>query len=186
MNSNDIICAVGDSFIFGAELVTQYHRKEFDDIKNYHQLEFEVHPDSAARDKYFRLLDRYRFSSLVAGDLGRGHINFSVGGASQEGIKLQTYALMQHLKENGIRPEFTTWVVGLTMDTRKYMPQDQHPHYFKLKVDAVNGDENWVWSRTTSSTFFVIGSVSQLRRIVQNSQKKQLMQPLLLISISHG
>ena len=32
MNSNDIICAVGDSFIFGAELVTQYHRKEFDDF----------------------------------------------------------------------------------------------------------------------------------------------------------
>lgn len=149
------LCAVGDSFIFGAELVTTHYPAEFANVspREYSNLEFEVSMDDALREKYNRLLDTMRFTKLMADKLQIGHINFAQGGASQESIKFQAYLLMEHLKANNIAPEDTIWYIGLTMPSRSMMLPAPHEHWHDMMAAKCN-DSNFVWSRYSGKTFF--------------------------------
>lgn len=150
------ICAVGDSFVFGAELVTTYFPNEFKDLPpaKLTEIEFSISLiETQHQKRYYELLDSMRFSSLVARGIGASHINYAQGGASQEGIKMQTYLLLEHLKEKGIDPADTIWLVGLTMDCRRLMLDDPMTSFHSLISDTCK-DEYWAWSRYTVRTFF--------------------------------
>ena len=149
------ICAIGDSFVYGAELVTTYYPTEFRHLskEQYNALEFGVCDLQTEHNKYNSLLDSMRFSSLVAKKLGYKHLNYSQGGASQESIKFQAYMLLEHLQENNINPADTIWLIGTTMQCRKMMMPDPHEYTFNLKTHWSNSS-NWVWSRESNRTFF--------------------------------
>lgn len=149
------VCAVGDSFVFGAELVTTYHWDEFKHLSDeqYSSIEFCVSGETTSRKRYNELLDSMRFSNLVAISLGVKHLNYAQGGASAEGIKFQSYLLMDHLKRNNIDPSETLWLVGLTMSHRKMMLPEIHETYHKIQEQRC-GDESFVWSRYTCRTFY--------------------------------
>jgi len=155
LTPENYICAVGDSFVFGAELVTTHFGSEFQNVsaEEYHRLEYEVSLNKEAYSRYYKLLDSMRFSSLVAKTLGALHINYAQGGASQEGIKFQTYLLLDTLTKKNIDLANTTWLVGLTSPFRQLHQFNEQKEWHRMK-SKITGDENYVWSRTTVCTIF--------------------------------
>lgn len=149
------ICAVGDSYVFGDELVPTYFKDEFSEIseEDFGRLEYEICLDKTVSDKFYALLDSMRFSSLVANDLDMGHFNYASGGASQESIKFQAHLLMNNLKKNNIDPSDTIWLVGLTTFTRSMYLADPHDIWHNMKVDSCQ-DNDYVWSRYSAISFF--------------------------------
>lgn len=150
------LCAVGDSFVFGAELVTTYFGDDYKHMKyeEMSELEFSVHKNKYVRDKYYEQLDSLRFTALAAKQLGYEHINYAQGGASQEGIKFQAYLLLSHLKKQGINPADTKWVVGTTARFRRFEMSDPHEVYHDWLIDRCESNE-YVWSRSSVCSMFM-------------------------------
>jgi hypothetical protein len=182
--TDQYVCAVGDSFVFGAELVTTYYPHEFKHLTQheYSGLEFEISMVPDAQQRYNELLDSMRFSNLLANKLGALHSNYAQGGASQEGIKLQTYLLLDSLKKKNVNLANTTWLIGITAPTRKMHHIDEESAWHDIKSKAW-GDENYVWSRTTSGTVFMDRveqntsnfSPQDMKSIIANTPMSQLL-----------
>jgi hypothetical protein len=146
--SKKYICAVGDSFVYGSELVREHavYSKDFTHLPNIEitQLEFST-PTSELSCKYYEYLDSLRFTSLVAKGLGAGHFNYAQGGASQEGIKLQTHLLLNTLKEENIPLEDTIWLIGLTAKSRILFLDEPSPQT----------QSDYQWSKETKYSIFL-------------------------------
>jgi hypothetical protein len=149
------LCAVGDSFIFGAELVRTHYPDEFSHLKHDEMttLEFDIPVDQAMFRRYFELLDTMRFTSLMAKELGYDYINFAQSGASQEGIKLQTYLLIESLKKKSVDPKDTAWIVGVTVPSRVMQLLEHNDVWINMLTDR-NDDLEFVLSRFTSRSIF--------------------------------
>jgi hypothetical protein len=147
------LCAVGDSYVFGAELVRTHCAKEIADFteEDIGKIEWNIHENAAYRGRYNALLDSMRFTSLLAKKLGYDHINYALGGASQEGIKFQAYQLLARLADLKINPADTVWVVGLTAQTRVMMI-NHIIEYYQKKLSSYSGIPSYVWSRLSSRT----------------------------------
>lgn len=148
------LCAVGDSFVFGAELVTTYHKDAFAGVSDhdYCQLEFHVSENKEWQTKYDAYLNDLRFTSLVAKNLAMDHISYAQGGSSQEGIKLQAQLLMSQLKAQGTDPADTTWIVGVTAPTRQMFIAEKLDHFHEYLARFSNS--NYQWSRYTVETIY--------------------------------
>jgi hypothetical protein len=149
------LCAVGDSFVFGAELVTTHYPDEFKHLnqEDLTRLEYEFSKLLQHRHKYYKLLDEMRFTSLMAKQLGYNHINFAQSGASQEGIKFQANLLLSHLKKHNLDPTFTEWVVGLTVPSRVMRLLETHDNWHQTLIERA-GDSDYVWSKYTTRSIF--------------------------------
>jgi len=149
------ICAVGDSYVFGDELVPTYFKDDFKEVseEDFGRLEYEICLNKVVSEKFYSKLDSLRFTSLVANDLGMGHINYASGGASQESIKFQAHLLMNQLAKSNIDPADTIWLVGLTTFTRSMYLADPHDVWHNMKVAACNNND-YVWSRYSAISFF--------------------------------
>jgi hypothetical protein len=163
------LCAVGDSFIFGAELVAEHF---FDFTKTLSNadlgaLDFNIHPDKKIRTQYYDYLDSMRFSALIAKRLGYNHINYAQGGSSQEGIKLQTHLLLLTLRDLAVSPSNTLWFVGLTSPLRVLMYDEDI-----VIADADYPDKNYALSRLSYQSF-VYGQ-SQQTINMSNLMNKEL------------
>jgi hypothetical protein len=114
------ICAVGDSTIYGQELVMEHYSSIFAHLypEDPWKLDVTYIDDEVLRHQYETLLDSLRFSSIVASELSMGHYNFARPGSSQEAIKMQTYLLLQQLEHDSVQLDSTVWIVGLTAPHR--------------------------------------------------------------------
>jgi hypothetical protein len=153
--ANKTLCAVGDSFIFGAELVQTHYPDAFAHLSKDEMttLEFDIPKDQTLFKKYFELLDTMRFTSLMAKELDYDYINFAQSGASQEGIKLQAYLLLESLKKKSINPKDTVWVVGVTVPSRVMQLLENNDTWINT-LSQRNNDLEFVLSRFTSRSIF--------------------------------
>lgn len=141
------ICAVGDSFMHGVGLVQQYDPKFWSELTESDQGKLgycQVGNDN--NSQYYSKLEKLRFSSLVADNIDADHINYAVGGSSQEGIKFQAYMLMRYLKRNNIPMSDTIWLIGLTAKTRMML--------FDYNFDNRDATEK-DWSQLSRNTLFL-------------------------------
>ena len=154
------LCSVGDSFMFGEELIPTYYAAQFPTLtkSQLYGLGYSTGGGVAGGQlsdyiKYIDLLNEVRFTSLIAKNLNLQHLNYSQGGASQEGIKMQAMLLMDNLRKNNIDPADTTWLIGLTMPSRmSFLKNPEVENY----VNAINigNTMQYIWSRFSSHTFF--------------------------------
>ena len=142
------LCAVGDSFVYGDELIETYYYEEFCIPKN-ENWAGPFYSEGSRYAHYITLLDKLRFTKLVADEFKLLHLNYSARGASIEGIKLQTYLLVNMLKRKNIDLGSTLWLVGLTLPSRKLFLNDPSDN-----IDYTNIDIEQVWSGFTSQTLF--------------------------------
>jgi len=149
------LCAVGDSFMFGAELVKTHYPNLVAHLTNSEldTLEFDIPENKQLFEQYYTALNSMRFSSLMATELGYCYENYAQSGASQEGIKLQTYLLIESLKKRNIPLSSTTWVVGVTMPTRVMQLLEGNDQWFKTLCGRYNNLE-FVLSRLTARSIF--------------------------------
>ena len=157
------LCAVGDSFMFGEELIETHYADQFQEysaaeLRNFGYSSSGITGSKYQNDldKFMSLLDEVRFTSLLAKKFNLKHLNYAVGGASQESIKFQAMLLMDYLKKNKINPADTLWLVGLTMPTRLSFLKDPVIGQFPV---LNNNAIQYTWSRQTSQTFFSDNSV---------------------------
>ena len=146
------LCAVGDSFVYGDEIIETNHWEEFCIEQNMNWVGPRI--NDLRYKRYKELLDSTRFSSLVAKELNLTHINYAARGASQEGIKFQTYLLANTLKQKGIDPASTMWLVGITLPGRQMFLKDA-PKDSLLNTGIDQADINFIWSQYTNRSLML-------------------------------
>jgi hypothetical protein len=148
------ICAIGDSFVAGAELVETHFPEVFagiaDDQRD--KITFSVPDQKEKHREYYSALDSLRFSSLLASNLKCKHYNFAQGAASQEGIKMQAYLLLDKLKKDAVDPSSTHWIVGVTSPWRQLILPEYSAFCVNKDLQNTEYGIEWVLSRSTGIT----------------------------------
>lgn len=148
------ICAIGDSYVAGAELVETHFPSVFDKLTDEQRtkLTFSVPDQKEKHLEYYSALDSMRFSSLLAANLKLGHYNFAQGAASQEGIKMQAYLLIDKLKKDAVDLSSTHWIVGATSPWRQLILPEYSAYCVNKDLQNTDYGAEWLLSRATGIT----------------------------------
>lgn len=148
------LCTVGDSFLHGDGLIQTHCAEQFKQIDP-EQLKGiamggmnrpGLDPDLIEEVKTEQ--DKLTISGKLSKQLNLENLNFAQGGASMEGILLQTHLLLEHLKKKNINVKETIWLVGITSQCRKMFWGSDSVLPFQKMVSEQYGKE-YCWSRGT-------------------------------------
>lgn len=149
------LCTVGDSFMHGDGLLQTHCAEQFSDLSEQTMMlamtgnmaDRRVTPEVI--DRIYSTLEPMTISGKLAKLLSVENLNFSQGGASMEGILLQTQLLVNYLQKNNIDPQDTLWLIGITSPCRKMFWDSKRILPFSTNSFLKTRSKEYCWSRGT-------------------------------------